>query len=314
MAILNEPLCSTRNEGNTGIASCVFSPKNIVGAILVPPNFSYDAAKLADLKASLQADALLPNKANRIYVLNRFKAITDNSSEVTISESGYGDKDTAREGKYDWTFELADKGGLCLQRNLRKFNELDKKVLFFDSDNQIIGTSDSEGNFIGISLDFFYASPYKLADGTNPTQYFVRFALKKTSELNDTPAYVVAGFDIENEIKSIIDLSLTEVAVEAGKATVSVKEYCSKNNIYLAYSDELADPTAWIVKDDAGVIVVVSGVVAVPATESFELSFTGTGDYTINLVDPTALEVLGVGGAPDNGFESVAAISVTMPA
>lgn len=312
MAELNNPGCALVVGGNTGVPGCVFTPSNIVGAILIDKSRKLLKTEIESgtFLTTLQTKTMAVGK-DRIYPIFRFEEVTDNSEEATIATLGYGSKQLVKEGKYDLTFRHV-KGGQCLQNKLRNFNHMDMKVLFVDSNNTIIGTLNADGDVVGLSMDFLHAAPVKMADGTNPAIYTIRFALSKPEELNDNVAFIKMDVDVEENVKGIIDLTLSEVSKTSGSVKVAIKTSCDKVNLFDLYSDDLAEGNVWVVKDSSGDDVVVSGVTADTATKSWSVAFTGTGVHTITLVPPANLDAAEIGGYPDNPYEA-SVLRVTMP-
>jgi len=311
MPELNSPGCTLVAGANTGVPNCYFAPDKIVGAILIDKNQYIAAADIDGIIATLQA-LTLASTATRVYPIFRFEALTDNSEDVVIGTLGYGGKQVARDGKYDFTFQIT-KGGSCLQNRLRQFNTTTKKVLLVDSNNTIIGTVDADGNLWGLSLDFFYAYPVKMADGTNPAMYNVRFALSKPKELNENIGFVLTEVDVEDSVKGLIDLTLTSgAAATLGVAIVKIKTSCDNVDLYTEFSTLLADGALWSVKKD-GAVVAISGVTVNATYDGWNVAFTGTGDHVITLAAPSVLAAADVGGYPENGFEA-GSITITMPA
>lgn len=308
--ILNKPICASVNNGNTGVPSCYFNPKKIVGMIMVDKTVDFTPAEIATFKTTLQTAVLASGKA-RVYPIFRFTELSDNSSDENVSEQGYGDKEITKEGDYDWTFRFI-KGGLCLNKNLRKFNNTDMKVLLVDSDNQIFGTKNSSGNMAGLSLAFFYAKKLKISDGSNATMYGVRVSLNKPEELNDSPAFVACDFDVESEVKGNIDVELVEVETALGVATVKLYTNCGRVDLYDTYADEFAAAGMWTCKTSTGSTVTITGVTKDVNNKAWDISFTGTGVHTLNLAATSVLAAAGIGGAPDNGYEGIE-LDVTMP-
>lgn len=312
MSILNNPGCVV-NAANTGLPDCPFAPDKFVGAILIDKSYVFASADVLTATAfitKLQELALTPGK-NRAYPIFRFEEIADNTEEETIATLGYGSKQVIKDGKYDWTFRIT-KGGLCFQKKIRAFNKVEKKVLFVDDSGNIYGTVNASGEFTGFSMDFFFAKPFKAADGSNAAIFNARFALSKPKEFNDDVAFIKTSLDVEESVKGIIDLNLTSVASILGFATVAVKTACDQLSIYDLYDGLLADPDMWIVKNSSGAPVTVSAVTKVAASEAWKLAFTGTGTHTIQLAAAADLATGGIGGAPGNGYESDI-ITVTMP-
>ena len=310
---LNTPTCSGAGWGNTGVSSCYFDPKNVVGCIVVPKTLGFTAAQIADFKTTLQAAVSVVGTSSRIFPIFRFVGVVDNSEDVTVQTSGYGEKQITREGDYDWTFQYF-KGGACYNTSLRRYKDGEWSVLFVDSDDQIIGTKHSDGKFYGVTTSYIYAGKWKLNDGSNVTQYGLSISLPKPEELNDRGklAFVACDFDIEVEVKGLLDLELSEVEVAFGVATVKIKTLCGQADMYDTFPTEFADEDLWTVLDSDGAAVVIDSVTADADNKAWDLAFTATGVCTIGLASPDDLETAGIGGYPDNGYEGLT-LEVTMP-
>ena len=122
MTKLNDPICASTGS-NTGIPSCIITPKNIVGAIFLPKGTALTAAEVATSAAfitKLQALVLNP-VATRAYPIGPFVELSDKSEETLYTTTGYGVKQFVREGKIGYQFGIMA-GGLHLQKALRAFN------------------------------------------------------------------------------------------------------------------------------------------------------------------------------------------------
>ncbi|KAF0193985.1 MAG: hypothetical protein FD166_3611 [Bacteroidetes bacterium] len=308
MSELNNPGCVLIVGANTGVPGCTFAPEKFVGAILVPRNFIIADADIPSIISKLQ-ELTLASKANRIYPVFRFEEISDNSEEPSIATLGYGSKQVTKEGKYDWTFRIIQ-GGLCYQNKLRAFNKSNMKVLFIDAEDVIYGTRVS-GGLAGLSLDFFYASPFKANDASNSAIFNVRFALSKPREFNEDVAFVKADQDVEEAVKGVIDIELVQLAVAANSVTVGLRTACDKVNLFDSLSAPIADGNLWLVTKN-GAPVTITGVSENAGLKGWNVLFTGTGEHVITLVSPEELAAVEVGGAPENGFEA-GTLKVTMP-
>ncbi len=307
--IINTPICSTVNGGNSGVPGCYFNPKNIVGVIMVDKNATFTAAEVADFKTTLQTGVLAAG-ASRIYPIFRFVEVSDNSEEETFSIAGYGEKEPVKDGDYDLKFRFI-KGGLCLLKNLRKFNNSDMKMLLVDSDNNVFGTLNSSGELCGLS-GVVFAPKMKFNDGSNASQYFFRIILDKPEELNDAPGFVHCDFNVENEVKGNLDVELVQHEVDFGVATIKLRTACGKTDLYDTYEDEFAVVENWTCANSSGAAVTITGVTKDAVNKAWDIAFTGTGVHTLNLAAPSVLAAAGIGGSPENGYEGIA-LEVTMP-
>lgn len=312
--VINATKCSIDGATNTGRPLCEVDPSKIIGAIVLPANKMFTDTELGTLKVTLQ-NACLDVISKRIYPIFRFGEIADQSEDVTISTLGYGSKNISKEGKYDWIFKFV-KSGLLFNNKLRKFNgTTNKTVIFIDDNNTLYGTltanNDGDVCLAGLSLDFLYVKPFKIGDGSNPTIYEIRFGLSEPKQLNDDAAWVNADFNVETEIKGLIDVELYQIAVAAGVATVGIRTKGDKVDMFETYSTDLAVGSLWKVAK-AGVDVVITSVEASSTVSGWDVTFTGTGAHTITLTTPALLAAADIGGAPENGYEADV-LTVTMP-
>lgn len=321
--LLNTPICKTSTGGNTGIPTCAFDIKKIVMVILADPSHRITAANRASistLKGVLQT-ATLASGTSRIYPIPHVVLQSDNSEDITITTDAYGTKEVARDGDYDWTF-LTKKGYACYNASLRKFNYRNMGAYFVDSDMNIFGTMDGT-DMRPATLSFFHAMKWKVADGSNATQYMFRLSLSNPEEVNDAGklAFVACGGDqtttinFISELNGVIDVTVEQSSVAAGTIDVLAKTSCGKTNLYDDYSTELAAAGAWIVKNaSTGAVLTPSGVAANATTEGFTISVTLTGAATVQLQTPAALAALSVGSSTDGGYESNILTTDALPA
>ncbi len=314
MSIVNIPLCTTA-LGNTGVPSCYFVPKKIKGIFIVDRSFKIEAANLATealFKAALQAASLATGKG-RIYPVANFEAITDNSEELQKETTGYGFQKIAREGLYDFTFEYSE-GGMCLHKQLRKFNNSSSlAVMMIDDENKLFGQI-IDGDLYGFTAGNFFAHKVKMNDGSASAKFMINFQLTDPSELNDRFGIIPCSFDVTGSIKGILDITVSQSSVVAGTAKVLLTQVLGGSNLYIDFADLFADTDAWVVKNaSTGATVTITSVAKNAAISGWDISFTGTGGFTIQTASAAALAALGIGGSPDSGYESDV-LSVTMPA
>jgi hypothetical protein len=167
--ILNNPGCGSIGA-NTGTPGCKFNPGKIIGAMLVPDNLVFTNANLEGFKAFIQ-NLILSGSGTRVYPIFKFDALVDNTEDVSVKTSGYGGKRVAKEGKYDFTFEMS-KGGKCHHDRLRKWNDVaNMKVVWFDNLFNVMMASDGVDGGKGMAMEFMYGYPMKVHDGENPPAY-----------------------------------------------------------------------------------------------------------------------------------------------
>ena len=315
MSILNIPLCPGNSGANTGIPTCFFDPGKIKGVIVMAKTKYFTAANMADeatLLAAMRAATLATGSA-RIYPIFRFQAVTDNSEDAVKVTTGYGETDIAREGNYNWVFEMAN-GGMCYQKQLRKFNFSGGSwsVLLVDDENRLIGRTDANGNLYGFTTGILHAHTVKINDGSNNSKYNLEIGLPNPKQLNDQFGIIpFVTTDVESDVLGLLDVKLVKLAVASGKVTVGAYLNIGSTDLFPDLSTLLANSALWTCTK-AGATVTITGVVASSTYDGWEISFTGTGVHVINLASPATLAAAHVGESPNNGYEGIA-LSVTMP-
>lgn len=298
--MLNKIICLA-GGANTGFGDCTLDPKNVVAIFIAPIGATVQEADLLDFGAYLQTKINEADASQRWYPVNDFIAITDNSEDPTIESFGYGGKAVSREGEYDWTLRFVD-GGLCLLKSLRKFNNTKKAIFFVDADGILFGTT--VGNTMqAISLTMYYASPWKVNDGSASTVYNIRLSFK-ARPANDDVAFVdlsAMGL-VMSSFRGLQNLSLDVLdPLNAPSTEVRVLSGCDRKNLYDQFNIVLADPTLWKATDVDGLTLGVVSVTANVALKSFSVVVSSAvKSYFIELVDPEALDTAGV-----SGYESI---------
>jgi len=312
--LLNDPGCAI-NSGNTGMPGCRFDPSLIVSAILVDKDTTYTLSTAAAFISAMQT-ATKAARASRSFPIHGFIEMADGSTEATEKEYGYGSKKMTSEGKYIWTFTLG-KGGHAYLQSLRKFNnDQDKRVLFIDSNNVVLGVKTGAATFKGFSLDSFYGKPFKMAqDKDNPAMYYITFSLKDPLELNDNLAYFDLGADPESSFQGLLDIEMHDLG--AGSATkhqvVGIRSIADKVALYDAYSTVVATNFASIfTATKSGVAANPTACVVNAALKGWDLEFAATGEHVITCCNAAALAALNIGNDADIGFDIETAGTLTV--
>lgn len=320
MSILNNAGCLTQH-GNTGVDSCPFDMKEIVGIIITYGSKVFTAstdmagatgaAKLATFEAALKV-AVNAAGTLRIYPIGDFDDPEVKSTETGENETAFGRKTKTRRGKYNLVSRVM-KGGVCYANQLRKFNGNNTyKVFLYTADNFLVGTkSGTAGDIKGVSVDYIHTHDTTLPNGKDEAKTMLEIQFSDNRELNEDIAFIKMSDSINDIVKGIIDVNVTLLSQGAATATVKVTTNCGQVDLYDQFSATLATASGWSITK-AGAAVTPVSVAAVPATKSWIITLTTpTGAHLIDLVSAAALDTLGVGGDPDNGFESTGPASVT---
>lgn len=287
---------------NTGFGDCVISPAVIAGAFKVPVDFELDAAGIAALQTSLSEAALAAQIKERIFPIHNFEEINDGTEDETIATMGYGGKYPVRDGDYDWTFRYMQ-GGLCLSKQLAKLSGVGGAVLFYDSNNILIGWKVGD-KLKGIPLNFFKGKPWRPSDGSTTPFFSVRFSFKP-QYINQEVGFVQADFNLAT-IEGLQDVALKDAVSVRPAMKVTATVGCSKDNMYDVYADELAVVGAWKATIN-GNDIPITAVAKDETISGWTITLDDTDEnyaaapvpVVISLVDPTALAALDV-----DGFES----------
>lgn len=310
MSIRNKINCATRVR-NVGVGKCSLHIKEVRGEILVPKGWKIPASALlsqAAFRAYLEAAIIADDPLQRIYPVKGFAALTDNSEEVVVQTLAYGQQLVVRDGNVNWTFQYYD-GGICLSNALRSFNGADYDTLFWDSQNILFGTTiaEADGSFSvgGVPQDMLYALPWTANDGANVSMYRIAHSFQP-AYINERIGYVQAEFNLA-DLNGLKNISLVPVSSAAGVITFQALTGCDGENMYSAYSADLADELLYTaVNAETGALIAIDTVTAgAAAAQTFILTLdtadpdyptTADGLVTISMVGPTALAAAGIEG------------------
>lgn len=298
MAELNKVTCGGLLKGNTGVPACYMDLSVINGIILTPIGYTITKTEIASTLLSKLQTSTLATRANRIYPVLNFVDIKDNTEQPTYQTFGFGRKVLSKEGKYSFEASYLD-GGLCLSNQLRNFNSIKWAAFLVDSNGVLIGTKVGD-NLMAIPLNMFYAFPYGIATSSQVSSYKLNIEIEP-KYLNEEIGFVQTKneFDIFDNVKGLLNLVITKTTTLAsGKIEIMVTNSCGGDNIYDVYSTNLANITAWVVKNATTKnTITITAVTAVPANKTIELTLdTADTDYpavasklTIELAQPSIL-------------------------
>jgi hypothetical protein len=268
---LNQPVCAVE-YGNTGYGECFLDPKKIVGAFQVTADFVIGPAQLADLQGYLE-EKVLADIGLRIFPYHKFVGITDNTEDIQIETTDYGNKIPTRDGDYDLTFRFTE-GGVTTYQEMQKNRGAGKYFIFYDQDNNLFGYKTKEG-LRGIPT-LFITQPWRFATGSTSAQYLLRFIFAPVYINYGNLAYLKATDFNFFDIRGLQDVTLELVNLASNVATVIARTTVSAANMYLAYSTNLQETGAWSAKDEEGNDVAITGVTAVANAQGDQGGFAVT--------------------------------------
>lgn len=302
----NKIFCG-QDAKNTGICDCFFDPKLIVGAILVPRNKVFTEDELLDANVQATLEALIEaTKKNRIFPIQGFVAITDNSEEPVEQTYGYGTIEPVRDGNYNWVFGFR-KGGINLSNALRTFNGQTSKyaVIFIESQNHLLGTTRKDVNgdngLAGIPLEVLFTYPWKANDGSNLASYRTKFNFLPIY-INENIAFkkVSVTSYVLQELVGLADIELSLLDGSGTALTIGADTDCGSTNLYDLYADEFENEEAWEAEDADGAAIVVNSATKNEDLKGWDLEFA-SAPAVVRMAAPATLA-----DAPVNvsGYES----------
>lgn len=254
--------CGTDVARPIGKSKCVKLPKLFKQMIKTPADFFLTEAQLADralLKTALQ-NLLKANEEERGFLFPTFSNIPENASEATIYvESALGTR-KARDGNYRFRHFISK--SLCTHRAMFTHATSEGRIIYRDVENNILLTKDSDGNYRGVTLDFFNPEKLKLSTGDDLTESPIYVALSDNLEI-DKQGYLFDVGSLFSELEPLTEVDVSvNIAVAGTTLDVTVTNACDGTPISgLAAADFIVTTTA--------------GVVQVPTTVATEIGTTG---------------------------------------
>lgn len=281
---------------NLGLSQCAKLPNMIRSMITTPNGFKATAEEAVD--ADFWQDALLTTAGVRIYLWPDFVNFTDNS-EAAVYETTPLAYLAVRDGRYNFKFEV--KENLCLHKAMYTHRAISGRVFFFDVDNQLIGTTDSDGNFMGFRIQLLNTEKLMISNGQVSTKSPVVVVLADNLELDQNGALLNASFI--NDLARLTDVTLTATdPATVDSVIVTVTATCDGtpvNGLVLADfsvkktngAAQTTPPTSCVEVDGVYTISKVAG--------------TAWTDGTVDLVAPSALTI--------EGYESTGPATLNVP-
>lgn len=281
------------DKRNLGLSDCIDLPALISGMITTPASFKLSAVDALD--PDKWQDALLDIPGVRIYLWPFFKGF-ENTSEAAVYEDTPLSDLFVRGGKY--RFRAFMQEALCVHKAMFTHRGTNRRVFFLDSENQLIGTEDNDGNFVGFTVSLLNTEKLVLSDGSVSTKSPVYIVLQDYKEL-DANGKVIDGTFVRDLIR-LTDVDLTVGAVITDLAfDVTVTAACDGTPVTGLVAADFSFHNA------AGAVVAITSVTESNGVYTIHQSGGLFVDGNINLVAAGALTV--------PGYESTGAASVNVP-
>ena len=322
-----DQIVKSTQYGNTGTHQYRVIPNRIIGAILVPYNFSVSAANLlpSAFLAYLQAQSKVADPTARIYPIYRLTLEKDDTKETTFADMGYEVQQPVIEGKPTFSFRILN-ADVEMNASLRLFNTLNgsnlmTRVIFIDSNQVLLGTNaGTAGTFTGFAMTSIQFEPYKINDGKTPTTFRMKIALEDPKDMNDNLHFVQMTVNVESNVLGCINAimtNLTPAVPVSHEVTITGMTNQGAINLFTAYSTLLATKTLWSFTDSvtgADVSADVTSVTANATLGGWDVLFTMTMTNPVNIAlkDPTTLATAHIGEAPSNPIDGTVPIAVTV--
>lgn len=304
--------------GNTGFGNCTIDIKNIVGAIIVPAGITFSASNTATSAAFLTAlqAATLAVKTQRAFPIHGFEEIKDNTEAPIEDKLGYGGRAITREGYYDWSFQII-KGGFCLSKALRAFNNQNVDVFFVDANNLVFGqkitSSTGVVTFAGINQAYVYQNPFKVNDGAKVSQYIQKFVFK--------PGFIDSFGGIQlnpGDFDQIVGLQ--NVALSSGGARVANVSLakgmfsCGGASLGVTYGALLNVANLWTVQDSVtgNFYATITSVAYSATTDTYTITVP-TSDPAYNAGNPVNINLASASVLNAAGIIGIEGIPFTTP-
>lgn len=284
---------------NLGLSRCVKLPQMPKSMITTPSNFKFTPEETATDEAFKDAvnAALLAGYASRIYLWPLFSGYENATEAPVYEENAYGSQHV-RNGRYRFRFQFTQ--DLCLHTAMFTHRAINNgRVFLLDNEDQLIGTSDSDGNFYGFTINLLNPENLIISDGAVSTKSPVYVVLSNPKELNLNGALISADF------LNTID-RLTDVALTLGTPTPTATDIFVK---VLQKCDSV--PLEGLVAADFKLIKASDGTNQAIVSRTYigdgvyQLEGVGWVDGTLDLISPATLSV--------KAYESLGPLTINVP-
>lgn len=272
--------CITEKK-SLGVGNCTTLPQMIRSILTTPQNFKFTAAEANDpalLQAAIQA-ALIASPSNRLHIWPYFDNMEVLSEETTYEDTPLSVQ-KVRDGNYRFRLSVAQ--SLCLHKKMYTHNSKTGRVFLFDNENNLTGMTDSEGNFMGLSIQLLNTEKLMFNDGSVVSKTPIYLALRNNKELDATGAIVTTDF--YGNFNLLTDVKITVLSAVDDEIVVSVTIECDGSAVNGLIAAD------FILLDEDGDVQTITGASEVDGV--YTLTGTALVTGTINLEAPADLSVV----------------------
>lgn len=308
MSILNKSNCID-GAPNTGVCDCPFAMESIRGIAPVGADFKIAAADLVDKASAMAAieDAIYAARRERLWPIQIQDTPTDNSQEPTKDTNGYGGASIVRTGFFDVTLRATD-NSMYLAQQLEQFNKKkNQKLIIWDEDGSVWGYTATNGDFLPIPLELFYAY-YKLPTPANVAQNLIEIMWEQTPFIR---GYGVIALDPSFfiSLNGLQNIGLKFISRASAVINIDATILGCGENLGEEFETEAENVANWTAVDSVtGTSLTISSIVFNATTGHFvfTLSASPINPAKINLVGAAELKTGGIAG-----YESTGAVVTT---
>lgn len=204
---------------NLGLVTCNKLPQLIRGMITTPNSFSLTEAQA--LVASNWQNAMIAEASERIHYWPPFINMENISEEAVYEDLPLGYL-AVRDGNYRFRFGI--KQNLCIHKAMFTHRSNQGRAFLYDTENQLIGTLDSDGNIRGLSIQLLHTEKMIFSDGSVSTKSPIVLALLDNKELDRDGVIIDASF--VNSLDRIVQAELEIVSAADNEIVVDVTIAC----------------------------------------------------------------------------------------
>lgn len=267
---INQISCAGANP-SSGFGNCIPALGRLKFDIAVPRGTRITNAQAADIGTYLSSLLTNDNPSQRGYLLGDWVSVEDSSAEATTEDLGDGIAIPIGEGARIWV-RRAITGGLCQHKAMRRLNGQESRfdmLAVFASGNSnaryliggrsVYNSTTQEYELAGFSYTSIYAAPWGLATNTATAMYNLQTILGDVKQANEEFGYIATDISISDLPRvQMIDLLISSAVSD----TVDVKAVfsCGGANLEDVHPETFDDPTAWVVTNQLGAEIPVTGV------------------------------------------------------